>query len=501
MKRGALTTWADRGLILAVLILAALLRSNLSYRTAFSDEAYNIFGGWQLLHGQNPYAMLYHMGWQHLSLLPLGLADGLGGLEAARGLNAVWGVLTVLVVLLVARRLYGKAAGYLAGGIFAVYGPAIFIGTFATYDSLSVFLLALAVLCWVVAVTANKTMLYPAGSLAAVLSILTKYAAAAVVGPTLAISFVAAALAASVVGSENTGEFVIRLDKSILFRLVLVAVPFLLLPAFGLYYQEEFRTLWQQQVITKQVATPGIRSEILTLYASYLWLPLLLSLLALDRRRYRLLTLGLLVIGLSMLAYQLMNQDKTTLFKHTCYSLVGLAPLAAGGLTTTVESLLSQRWAAIKTATVTAALSLVTVGLIAYAGQGMLPNLRSYWADTSELMVYLRENVEAGDVLLMEEGIIARYYLIAHGSPDRQPAHIWDTWWYEGEEGQGGNSDLFQQAVANSRFDTIIFDYMMTGDLDSQLLPIMEGKYELAATFPAHTWFGDDKIDVFERLE
>jgi len=112
-------------------------------------------------------------------------------------------------------------------------------------------------------------------------------------------------------------------------------------------------------------------------------------------------------------------------------------------------------------------------------------------------MQYLRGNVQTGDVILMEQGEVARYYLIAKGTPGSMPERVWDTWWYEDEEGQGSDVHLYERAITQKRFDYIVFDYMMAGDLNHQLLETMQGRYELVATFPAFT-NSDDRIDVFE---
>jgi len=177
MKRQRLISTLDRVGIVLMLAVAALLRSNLSYRTAFIDEAISLYKGWQMLQGQETYGLTTRVGWPILSYIPLGLAGWLGGVELARGLNALFGILTVLFVMMAARKMYGEIAGYIAAGIFAVYGPAIFISTFAHSDSLSVLLVSIAIYLWVTALTEDKNRLYALGSLAMTFAVLTKYAA------------------------------------------------------------------------------------------------------------------------------------------------------------------------------------------------------------------------------------------------------------------------------------------------------------------------------------
>ena len=500
MERQRTVSILDIAVIVLILVVAILLRTQLSYRTAFYDEAYNVYGGWQLLHGQETYAMLSHIGWQYLSLLPLGLADSVGGLEAARALNAIWGVLTVLVVMMTARRVYGVLAGHIAGAIFAVFGPAIFISTFATHDSLSVLLASLAIYLWVVALSTDRGYLYALGSLAMTAAVLTKYAAVMVALFCLAYGVIVAIKAMTTVMSSDSDSVTIRLSKGISINLVLALAPFVLLPLYAFIYRDQLIQLWQDQVIIKRSLDPNIGWEILKSFIGYLWLPFLLGLLALDWRKKRFYSFGFLVVGLSMMAYQWMNQDNTTLFKHTCYMLLGFAPLAAGGVVMTIQSLAGARLTRARLSIAISVLGLVVVGYLGVKGQQMLPTLRGYWSDTTETMQYLRDNVQTGDVILMEQGVIARYYLIAKGTPGRMPERVWDTWWYQDEEGQGSDVSLYERAVAQDRFDYIVFDYMMTGDLNNQLLETMQGRYELVATFPAFTnW--DNRVDVFKGID
>ena len=46
-----------------------------------------------------------------------------------------------------AGRLFGRRAAFFAAALFAVLGPTLHLGSFATYDAMSVFLIALAAWC------------------------------------------------------------------------------------------------------------------------------------------------------------------------------------------------------------------------------------------------------------------------------------------------------------------------------------------------------------------
>jgi hypothetical protein len=80
---------------------------------------------------------------------PLGaLADSIGGLTAARILSLVFMLGATVALWATASRLFGRRAAFFAAALFAVSGPTLHLGAFATYDAMSVFLTALA--AWLV---------------------------------------------------------------------------------------------------------------------------------------------------------------------------------------------------------------------------------------------------------------------------------------------------------------------------------------------------------------
>jgi Dolichyl-phosphate-mannose-protein mannosyltransferase len=80
---------------------------------------------------------------------PLGaLADSLGGLTGARILSLAFMLGATVALWATADRLFGRRAAFFAAALFAVLGPTLHLGSFATYDAMSVFLVALA--AWLV---------------------------------------------------------------------------------------------------------------------------------------------------------------------------------------------------------------------------------------------------------------------------------------------------------------------------------------------------------------
>jgi Dolichyl-phosphate-mannose-protein mannosyltransferase len=139
--------------LLAVLAVQAVLSLRLvGADTAFMDEATYLWAGhlqWaHWLHGTPlPPFPIYFSG-SPVIYPPLGaLADSVGGLAGARILSLVFMLGATALLWSATGRLYGRRAAFFAAALFAVLGPTLHLGAFATYDALSVFLVALAAWC------------------------------------------------------------------------------------------------------------------------------------------------------------------------------------------------------------------------------------------------------------------------------------------------------------------------------------------------------------------
>ena len=80
---------------------------------------------------------------------PIGaLADSVGGLTGARILSLAFMLGATVALWATTNRLFGQRAAFFAAALFAVSGPTLHLGSFATYDAMSVFLVTLA--AWLV---------------------------------------------------------------------------------------------------------------------------------------------------------------------------------------------------------------------------------------------------------------------------------------------------------------------------------------------------------------
>jgi 4-amino-4-deoxy-L-arabinose transferase-like glycosyltransferase len=139
--------------LVAVLVVQAALSIRLVRAdTAFEDEATYLWAGhleWaHWLHGTPLPPFPAYFSGAPVIYPPLGaLADSVGGLVAARILSLVFMLGATALLWGTVSKLYGQRAAFFAAALFAVLGPTLHLGAFATYDAMSVFLVALAAWC------------------------------------------------------------------------------------------------------------------------------------------------------------------------------------------------------------------------------------------------------------------------------------------------------------------------------------------------------------------
>jgi Dolichyl-phosphate-mannose-protein mannosyltransferase len=136
--------------LLVILAVQTILSLRLvGVNTAFQDEALYLWAGhleWaRVLHGTPiPQFPSYFSGAPVIYPPIAALADSVGGLAAARGLSLVFMLAATTLLWDTADRLFGRRAAFFAAALFAVLGPTLHLGAFATYDAMALLLLALA---------------------------------------------------------------------------------------------------------------------------------------------------------------------------------------------------------------------------------------------------------------------------------------------------------------------------------------------------------------------
>jgi Dolichyl-phosphate-mannose-protein mannosyltransferase len=139
------------------LVAVLAVQTGLSLRlvradTAFQDEATYLWAGhleWaNWLHGAPlPPLSAYFSGAPVFYPPIAAIADSIGGLTAARILSMVFMLGATSLLWGAVSRMYGRRAAFFAAALFAISGPTLHLGSFATYDAMSLFLVALAAWC------------------------------------------------------------------------------------------------------------------------------------------------------------------------------------------------------------------------------------------------------------------------------------------------------------------------------------------------------------------
>jgi Dolichyl-phosphate-mannose-protein mannosyltransferase len=140
-------------LLVLILIGQALLTARLIWaNTAFQDEALYLWAGrlelahW--LHGASIPAFPTYFSGAPVIYPPLGaLADSLGGLAAARLLSLLLMLGATALLWGTASMLFGRRPAFFSAALWAGLGPTQQLGAFATFDPLSLFLMAAAAFC------------------------------------------------------------------------------------------------------------------------------------------------------------------------------------------------------------------------------------------------------------------------------------------------------------------------------------------------------------------
>ena len=139
--------------LVVVLTVQAVLSGRLLHaNTAFGDEALNLWAGrleWaHWLHGASIPAFTTWFSGSPVLYPPIGsLADSAGGLAGARILSLGFMLAATCLLWGTAARLYGRASAFFASALFAVLGPTLHLGAFATAEPMAMFLMALAAWC------------------------------------------------------------------------------------------------------------------------------------------------------------------------------------------------------------------------------------------------------------------------------------------------------------------------------------------------------------------
>jgi hypothetical protein len=464
--------------LLAVLAAQAVLSLRLIWsNTAFQDEALYLRAGhleWArwLHHAPIPNFPAYFSG-APVIYPPLGaLADDVGGLVAARILSLCFmlGVTSLLWATTV--RLYGQRAALLAAALFATLAGTQFLGAFATFDAMALFLLALAV--WLGVRSADCQ--FRARTTLLVASGLTLAAADAVKYATTLFTPVVFIVVALAVRRRHPGDAWLAALTALGSWLALAAAAIL---AGGHQY-------WLG-ITTSTLSRSGSDVPVTTVVQqAYVWTSLILVLAAIGavlasrgEARAKFLPAVLLAAALLAPAEQARLHTTVSLQKHVVFG-AWFAAIAAGYAMARFSRVDPGRgWAAV--------LALPIVASTLFGSMGQATALYRVWPDSASLTSVLRSAVGSHPgYYLAEDYDVEAYYLRA-----QVPWPRWSSTYYLSYQGALPGAPSYQAAISSHFFSLVILDFTDTAATDHRITADMRragGYYVLDRVGPYTIW-------------
>ncbi|HYP44435.1 MAG TPA: glycosyltransferase family 39 protein [Propionibacteriaceae bacterium] len=461
---------------LAVIATAQVILSRVVPRNdgAFQDEGLYIYMGHRVLDLVRSGEPLFESPGSYFSGAPAfypvlaALVDSVGGLQAARDLSLVFLIVTMGATYGLGKQLFGRLAGLLGAAAFAVNGPVIYLSQWATFDSMTLMLAALAAWLAVVSAKSEGLLRAPFVAMLLVAAVFAKYAGAMFV-PIVAALAVAA-------GWSRFGWLVVRRAA------FLVAASVTLFFFIVLLWGRGMLDGLAQTTTERHILNPTGQLELATQAATWIGPWLALALLGGILRLRRQPMVVLVLLGGSVLGplQQIHLGEGTSLSKHVAFGLIFAAPLIGALLSTVLQVRAVLLRALLAPAVLALVCALAALGL-QHSGRF----LTAYPEDT-QFREYLREAVAAnpGKPILAEQSSAQRYEL-------RDMTEPWqwaDTYVfkYKGLTGPAA----YERAIRERYFGVIYLNF--TTKNSHQIVkflgnsPVNGNYYHLAAQVPGY---------------
>ncbi len=473
-----------RWALLAVLLVQAVLSMRLIWsNTAFQDEALYLRAGhleWMhWLHQTSIPAFSAYFSGAPVIYPPLGaLANSLGGLIAARILSVCFMLGVTSLLWATTARLFGRRAALLATGLFATLAGTQFLGAFATFDAMALFLLALATWLGVRAADcpsrAWTVLAFVAGATLAAANA-TKYA-------TVLFTPVVFAVLSLVAWRRRDGGS----------WLALLAVLCSWLISTGIAVAAGGRDYWRG-ITASTLARPQADVPVTTvLRNAYIWTSLILVLAMLGavlasrgQTRGKLLPTVLAAAALVAPAGQAYFHTTVGLQKHVVFG-AWFAAIAAGYAMARLSRIdPGYGWAAV--------MALPIAASTLFGSLGQATALYKVWPNAAEVISILRSAVRShpGN-LLAEDYDVEAYYLQAE-----VPWQRWSNTYYFRYQGLFSGEASYAAAIRRHYFALVILDFGDTTATDLQITTDMRhagGYYMLAEVGHFTVWaYGGDR--------
>jgi hypothetical protein len=494
---------SSRGLaLLSGLSLAVILtvQTVMSIRlvwsnTAYTDEALYLWAGrmeWaHWLHGAPIPAFPTYFSGAPVIYPPLGaIADSIDGLAGARILSLCFMLGATSLLWATTSRLFGRRAGFFAAGLWAFLGPTLKLGAFATFDAMSLFLLALAVWCGVRAGPRRDSTLWvfaAAGALA--LANATAYSTAifdpVVIGVVLLAWWPLPTAKQAAMRAAYLGAYTI----AALILLVTIAGSL-----YGVGISQTVLSRANGNNPASVVLSDATRWTAPVIVAAVAGL--LICAIA-ERQRGRFAMLLVLVCAAFLVPFeQARIHTITSLDKHTDFGAWFMA-ITAGYAISKVCGLLPRAWAR-------AAVCLVCAAALVFpvtAGWEQAQTLFN-WANSTRFVAALRPLIQHDPgPLLIETPSPARYYL-----ETSVPWQDWSSTWAitlpdgksMGEQhglGAAGQPAVYKRLLQHGYFSVVALNWAATPGFDQLITADLGSRYSYVASVP----YGPNRYVIWRR--
>jgi 4-amino-4-deoxy-L-arabinose transferase-like glycosyltransferase len=496
-------TWVSRAVLLGILVVQALLSLQLQ-NTAFQDEALYLYAGHleldHLQHGRPVPGEFtaYFSGSPVLYPTLAAAIDSAFGLAGARALSLVFMLGATVLLYSLSRLLFNERAALCAAALFATTQSTLFLGHFATYDAAAIFLLALA--AWIVVRTADTSTI-PACLVAApvlALGVVIKYATLMFVPSVVVLAALTAFVHRRWEGLVLRGILLCTFTAAILAGALAFA---------GKGYVDAVRA-------TTTARASGDTDPVDLLLDCLQWGGGLLALGLFgtvsyvrrerlgevprvtrddDRARPWRLALGAVLCGTALLApaYQIHLHTAVSLHKHVGYGLLFAAPMAGVGLSRIMGAHFRYPQLAI-----ISWVALLTLGIT------QSQHLYRGWADSTQMVATLRQQLEPNRRFLVENDAVPKYYLRAKTTPEQWTStYFIDYTDSSGKRLSGGEG--YRAALSDGYFDVIVLDWTVTKELDDALVRQLRtnDRYRLLGRLPFRTSYGEGHYEIWVKAQ
>jgi hypothetical protein len=474
--------------LLAILLLQLIVALSLR-NSAFQDEALYLYAGRDLVEQftggspvLEPYS-LYFSGLPYLYPVLAGALDVLGGLEAARSLSLFFMLLTTALVYMITNQMFDRNSAAIAAALFAVQGSVLFLSRLATYDAMSLGLLAIAT--WL-ALRSSVSWGVIAPFLCGValfLAVATKYAGLLWV-PT--VMFIVLWHNVKTHGWWQGGLRVVLVGCLALFGVMVV-----------LFLDKNITTGVSATTTNRDAFLEADRLDLVAKTMREGGIMILLGFIGIFLVSVRRIPLALVLFGSALLApaYHIYKTEVISMHKHIAFGMFFAAPLAGytvarlSGYRRTVGN----RWLA------ALAICLMTFNF----GLGQAQNFYSEWPNAENLVRLMRTQVRpGGGRILAEVSEVTRYYLW-----DVVESWQWNQlywFYYRDESGQElYGTDAYKAALREGYFSMVVLSYSTNVVTAMEIDDVLHDgdRYELLAELPYITKWGPGTYYVWRLVK